>query len=433
MLKQMLYKRDIVNTLFVASFPIYGIGIYVSASFSPSIGYTISIIPHIGILLFYLVDLAYQKEIRVVVNWLYLLMTVFLFLYAFSLFVSLYKSLPEINMGLVLTKSLLIIIPFQSFVVVRLYNADETLLSNLTFITLSILLLFNLAGYYGLGLSNEVHSIEGRINFPFLDGIYSGACLVAIISLMLVYYMKTVHGDFFKLNGAIVFLIVNLLLQFFINSRLTIMVFLLVFCLLLFNVVAKTKMIYWIAIFTLPILLGTGRFIYEVLTLPLFKSIMQRVDVWDVTTFNGRAFLWKDGIDWLLYDRQGLMFGHGYRGHYFFYLISDVAELWNEEQLHHLHMHSSSLEMLVSQGLVTYLIFLILLYNVFIHFMREYHAHRSEAVFLSVVVFLMFIVQVDTFVYMDSLGALIFAWLVSSIAIQRPGVHTPDRRVSSER
>lgn len=413
-----VYKRDIVNFLFTISFPLYGIGVYISASESPSMGYIVSITPHILILLFYGADLVSRRQFQIRVNRWYMLMCLFLISCIVSLFVALHKHLPETSTSLALAKALLVVIPFQAFVAVHLYNKEEGALARLTFISLSLLLVINMLGYFVLGLRNEIHSIEGRINFPFIDGVYSGSCLLVIISLLLLYYFRVVRKDPVKLTGWAVYFFVNLLLLFLINSRLTILLFLVVSMLLMLNVIGKTRSLYWISIFTIPILLSTSLAIYKILTLPVFASLLKRVDVIDVTTFNGRAFLWKDSMDWLLYDRQGLILGNGYRGHYFFYLVSDVARLWNEKELYHLHLHSTSLEVLVCQGLLSYLFFLVLLYKVFTHYRHAFRNKTVHAAYFAVVVFLLFVMQVDTFLYMESSGFVIFAWLVSTVSVR---------------
>jgi hypothetical protein len=146
------------------------------------------------------------------------------------------------------------------------------------------------------------------------------------------------------------------------------------------------------------------------------------VDVEDVTTFNGRAFLWNDAMEWLLHDQQGLIWGNGYKGHYFLGLISDVAKLWNEKDVHHMHLHSTSMEILVSQGLIFFMVFAILLYHVYRYYRSKHQMEQEEGAFLPVVVFLLFILQVDTFLYLDNLGFVIFSLLVAKIAINEKKV-----------
>ncbi|HEX8038191.1 MAG TPA: O-antigen ligase family protein [Chryseosolibacter sp.] len=416
----MIEKKDIVNALFVAGFPLYGIGSYVSASMSPSIGYLLSVSPFLVILLFYVVDLLYRPSFSIKVNGWYLVMVVFLVSTAGSLFVALGRHLPETNALLTVTRSILVFIPFQAFVAVQLYNDQHSHLPRLTFISLSLLLLINLIGHFIFGLTNELHTIEGRLSFPFLDGFYSGSCLLAVLSVMLLYFFRQVRQNPLVLAGWAGYLFLNMVLLFYINSRLTTLIFLLVMALLVTNSIGTFRSIFWVSLFTVPILLSTGLLLYRILSLPVFASIFQRVDLIDVTTFNGRAFLWKDALDWLLYDQRGILFGNGFRGHYFLNLVSDVAELWNVKESHHLHLHSTSLEILVSQGLFGYGIFMTLFFHLFSRYRKHFETKTKQAVFFPVAVFLLIIFQVDTFLYMESLGALIFSWLLSFVVMRPP-------------
>lgn len=412
-----MYKRDIINALFILSFSVFGLGNYVSAVSSPTAGYVLSVSFHFLIILFYVIDLIYKGEFQFRLNSTYGWMTLYLISSAASLFIAAAKGLPDPTFIMMFGKTVLIFLPFQAFIIVSLYNEKKKdFLVRLSLISLSLLLFFNLLGFFGLGLTNGVHSIEGRLNFPFLDGFYSGACLLAIINFLLLYYLKKnwqypirviLLGGYFTLNMAMLILI---------NSRLTILVFLLVIGIYAIRLI-RARGLFWISQFTLPILLSSGFLIYELLQLPGLSSILQRVDVEDVTTFNGRAFLWRDAMDWLLYDQRGLLLGNGYKGHYFLDLIADVAKMWNEKETHHMHLHSSSLEILVSQGLLFYILFCVLLYQTFSYFRKKSLKQHPEGAFLPVVVFLLFVLQVDTFVYMDSLGFVIFSLLLSRAVI----------------
>lgn len=412
-----MYKREIINFLFIVSFPVYGIGNYISAIISPSLGYLISISFHLAIILFYCIDLLYKRDLKFRLNGYYFLMVLFILSSVASLFIALNNGLPEATLILTTSKSLLLIVPFQAFVIVVLYNEMKDSLLRLTLLSLSLLLFVNLIGYFGLGLSNGLHSIEGRLNFPFLDGFYSGAGLLAVINLMLLYYLKKTWKNPLRFSALSIYFLMNLAMFFLINSRLAILIFVFIIGLTLFRLI-RMKGLYLVSMLTIPILLGSGVLIYKVLQLPVLSTVLQRVDMEDVVTFNGRAFLWRDAMDWMLIDQQGLLLGNGYKGHYFLGLISDVAKLWNEKNVHHMHLHSTSLEILVCQGLFIFLVFAFLLYQVYRYYKREHAGGKEEGAFLPVVVFLLFILQIDTFLYLDSLGFVIFSVLVARIAIK---------------
>lgn len=423
-----MYKRGIVNFLFLISFPVYGMGIYISALKSPSLGYIISITPHLLILSFYFIDLLYRGEFESRLNATFYWMIFFLTSSVASLFIALGKGLPESTLPLTLTKSMLLVVPFFSFLIVVLYNEKKEDLTRLTLISLSALLAINLVGYFALGLSNETHSIEGRLSFPFLDGFYSGASLLVIINLLLLYHLKRFGDNPFRFVALGVYFLFNLALIFQINSRLTILVFLLVLGMAFFRIL-RLKGVYLISLFTVPILLTSGLLLYQLLQIPALSSLVQRVDVRDVTTFNGRAFLWRDAMDWLLYDQRGLFFGNGHKGHYFLNLISDVAKLWNEKNPHHMHLHSTSLELLVSQGIVSFGIFAFIFYQIYSHFKILHRSKSRDGSFLPVVIFLLFVMQVDTFLYIDALGFVIFSLLVAQTAIQMKSETTQPMRI----
>ena len=416
----MLYKRDIVNFLFVISFPLYGFGNFVSAVKSPTAGFMVCISAHLLIILFYGIDILYKKEFQVRVNRYYLLAWLYLITCIVSLFRALNNHLPEDTLTITLAKCVLLIAPLNAFIIVALYNSDqEDRLPKLTFISLSLLLLINLMGFYGLKLSNEIHSIEGRVNFPFLDGFYSGACVLAILNLMLIYYMSKCWKDPVRLSLLAAYFIFNLTLLFMINSRISILIFLFVAFLLSFRLIEKTRGLFVGSLFTVPVLLNSGLILYQILTLPFFISILQRVDIEDVTTFNGRAFIWRNAMNWLTDDQRGILLGNGFKGHYFLDLISDVAKLWNSDakDYHHMHLHSSSFEILVCQGIVGFVIFMILFYQLHTYYKKKYKEGAEQGIFLAVGVFLLFIMQVDSFVYLESSGSVIFALLLSNALI----------------
>jgi hypothetical protein len=413
-------KRSIINGLFILSFPVYGIGTYISASVSPSAGYIVSMALHVLILVFYLIDLIYRREIRFRLNWWYVAMLAYIATTAGSLFIAYFKGLPESNLGMITVRSFLLLLPFHSFIAFTLYNDQHT--EEIPFIlikALSALLFINLFGYFAMGLANAQHSIEGRLNMPFLDGFYSGASILAVLNLLIAYRIRSNRDQPIESMLLSFYFVFNMGLLYMINSRLAMMIFLVIFVMFVVRILAMRGM-YLMSLFFIPILLSSAYLLYQLVLLPGMSDIMQRVDVEDVTTFNGRAFLWKDGLEWLTGTHEGLILGNGYKGHYFLDMITDVAELWNTDEVFHLHMHSSSLEILICQGLISYTIFCILWYKVYSFFRKKHKLKNLEGSFLGPVLYLLFILQVDTFVYMDGLGFVLFSLLVARISISEP-------------
>lgn len=417
----MLDKRDIINFLFLVSFPVYGIGAYVSASVSPTLGYYISMSVHCVMILFYLIDLMYKKQFEVKVNTFYLVMLLYLISCSASLLVSLSRQTLHPNPVLMYSKMALLILPFHAFIVTFLYNDKrQDKIVNLTFNSLSLLLIINLVGFFGLGLKNGIHSIEGRVNFPFLDGLYSGACLLAVLNLMILYFMQRSLDNPLKFTYLLAYFSGNLVLLFFINSRLTILVFLVVFLLFLFNFSKGFKGVFLISLLTLPILLNVGLLLYRILSLPVFVFIMQRVNLIDVTTFNGRALAWQRAIDWLIYDQRGLLFGNGNNGQYFLHLMPDIAKMWGVPE-QYTHLHSTILMIVIDQGLVGYTLLIVLFYKMFTYYKRKFQTGNREGVFFSVVIFVLIVMQIDIFVFQENLGAVLFSFLMAKAALKDPG------------
>jgi O-antigen ligase len=94
-----------------------------------------------------------------------------------------------------------------------------------------------------------------------------------------------------------------------------------------------------------------------------------------------------------------------------------------------MHFHSSSLEIAVNQGLFGYLIFAFLLYKLFAYYRAKYVLREPDGDFLPAIVFLLFLLQIDTFVYMAGLGFIIFALLLARVCVPQPVAKRVDSRV----
>lgn len=415
----MIYKRDIVNFLFVTSFPVFGVGKYVSGAISPSLGLIVSIVPYFLILLFYGVDLLYKREFRIRLNRNYWLMLAFLLSTVISVFVSFRKSLPNLDLQFTILRSVVLLIPFHAFVVVMLYNRGKENLFRLTMGGLNLLLLINVFGFYGLGLSNEVHAIEGRINFPFLEALYSGAGLVVIISLMLIYRLSATWNYPLTFSALLAYLLINVFFLFYINSRLVMIIFIVVMLIYFFKLGKRFVYLFLFSFLTLPLLLNMGKLIYQVLSLPLFVSLLQRVDMFDIMTFNGRSLLWENAFNWMFFDQRGLIFGNGFQGHYFLGIEYDVAKLFGVRDLDNLHLHSTALEVIVNQGILGFILLLIVFFKACVYYKRSYDQRAPNGAFYHVLLFMLLLLHVDMLQYMDNLGSIVFSLLVANIVIKQ--------------
>src|SRR5438552_736944 len=100
-------KSKIVNFLFVMGFPVYGFGTYISAVNSPSLGYLISVSPHMLIILFYCIDLCYKRKFDVRINFNVFLMALFMLSTVIALFSALNQGLPEVTFTIMFNKALI--------------------------------------------------------------------------------------------------------------------------------------------------------------------------------------------------------------------------------------------------------------------------------------------------------------------------------------
>lgn len=415
-----MYKKDIINFLFLISFPIYGIGNYVSSSISPSIGYLISASSYLLITLFYFLDILYGGRFTGKIDRLYYVALLFILSGIASFFVSMFKGLPDITISSIIGRSILIFLPLHAFVVVYLYNVKsrEDLLPRLLFISLTALFIVNLLGY-AAGMTNQGHSLEGRVNLPFFGGLYTAASVLVMMNLMLIWKMRNVWWtNPVRMFGYSVYFAINCLVIFQINSRLTMMIFVGVL-LLIFMRGIRSNLVYWSSLFMIPLLLNLSILVYQILTLPVFESVMQRVDYENVTSFSGRAYLWEIGLAWLVEDQRGLLFGNGYQGQYFLGNLREIAALWNPDTPDRMHFHSSSLEVVVNQGLFGLVLFMVIAYKVFKRYKEKFIKDRPDGVFFFVVVYLLYDLQVSTFVYLDGMGSVFLAFLTAGIIVQK--------------
>lgn len=412
----MLDKREVINALYIISFSMYGIGLYVFANQSEPIGFVVSASVYLLIIIFYAIDIAYKRVFNWKLNRLGAIMLLYIISAVSALWVSLSKDVIHANPSVVYCKSALIILPFMAFVVVVLYNelqAEKLIL--LTFYSLGLLLLVNVVGYFMLGLENGVPDLSGRISFPFLDSADSGAGLVAIINLILLQLMQRAAQSPIKLIGILTYFIVNLILLFLIDAWIINVAFLVAVLLYTLNILKRMRLLFILSFFTIPLLLQAGWLIYRILSLPFFVFMAQRTKLVEFSYFNGRDWAWQRSIDWLIYDRQGILFGNGFNGHFFLHRIPDISRIWGIQEAA-AHIHSTFLMVLVDQGIVGYTLLMLLFYGVLVFFEKKYQLRSFEGIFFLLVVFLLIVMQVDNFVLHGALGGVIFSFMIAVAA-----------------
>jgi O-antigen ligase len=144
---------------------------------------------------------------------------------------------------------------------------------------------------------------------------------------------------------------------------------------------------------------------------------MQRVDLKDVTTFNGRSYAWTSALDWLLNDQTNVVFGNGHNGHYFLHLMTTIAKLWGVRESD-THLHSTSLSILVDQGIVGAALLTLVSWFTYKYFQKRLSEGKEEGILFSAMVFILIVMQVDMFVYRDCTGAVILAALAAIACVK---------------
>ncbi|MBP8822102.1 MAG: O-antigen ligase family protein [Flavobacteriales bacterium] len=352
--------------------------------------------PFLLILGVYLVDMLYQQAPRPAFNGRILWVLGALSSISFSVVLGLYYRSPMINAA---NGTLLIALfwsPFLSSVVVQVYNRHNKDF-NMAELVLWSFLAYVLVNVLGMaaGMRNHLHYFPGRASPPFAMGIYDAAHLFAIINLMLLFHLRHFRANprrWWMLAGLY---LLNMAFILSINSRLSFMIFIVLSALFITQAMRAVRGLFTLSLFTMPLMMSFALLIYKILSLPVFVAILERVDKEDVTTFNGRTYIWTAAADWLMDDRRGLLFGNGYNGQYHLRLLERVARLWGESGSFNLHMHSAFLEMLVDQGVVG----IVLMYGVYWAGFRYYRKHYMEetsmAPLFAAFVYLMFVWQID--------------------------------------
>lgn len=409
----MIHKGRLFSALFMAGFPVFGYGSYYGLKNGLSKGLMLSMAPFVLIVLLHLIDTVYRRGLQRMLAPFFWLCMIYLALQWNSQVVALRNGIPGTQLGNVLLSCLLMTAPFLAAVIVIVQNRRDPGFDfgKVLFIGLGALIAINLLGY-AAGVRSYGFGFEGRANFPFIRGIYTGAHLISVWALMLLVRMRGALARPVATALAGAALLVCLYFMVRINSRLSFMVFVALFALFATRAIRIARGIYLISLFTLPLLLSFSMLVYNVLSLPFFASILERVDKEDVTSFNGRRYIWEAVGDWAWNDRTGLLFGNGYKGHYKLRLYEEVARLWGEPHSYNIHSHSTFAEAIVSLGIVGVVLLYILFWKGFSHYRRHYLAGTSQAPLFAGMCYLLFIWQIDIFCYGTDLGhAILFAML----------------------
>jgi O-antigen ligase len=418
-------KAKLVNTLFLLGFPCYGLGAYMMflPSFTWSSGLFFTTVPFVAIIVFFLLDLMYRGGFTPKVNGVFWICTAAITSMVASLLVGLHYHSPVLKPINAAVMFIQFSVPFFASVIVQIYNLRRDDFDWAAMILKGLLLLeaVNLVGLAG-GLHNKMHSFEGRASFPFVLGLYEAAHMLAFVNLMLLFYFRDLQRKPIRFMGTLLLFLLNMAIIMSVNSRLSFMIFFLLTALFLTKAIKAAKGIYTISLFTMPLMMSFALLIYEIMSLPFFVAILSRVNKKDVTTFNGRTYIWESAYDWAMTDRRGIIFGNGYNGQYRLRLLEHVAKLWNEPDSYNLHMHSAFLELFVNQGIVG----LLLMYMVYWHGFKGYRAQYAKRTALAPLFagfcYLMFDWQIDISGYSYYIGFLLLMMMMAPLVIKSEAV-----------
>lgn len=418
----MVRKSQLVNALFVLGFPVFGIGSYIGLKSGISKGMLLSMAPFLAILVFHLVELIYRRGRERALTGTWWLCMAYMASLSVSMYVGMRNGVPGVQTGNALLSTLLFIAPFNAAVVVLHHNRHDPgfRFSELLFIGIGLLLAINVLGY-AAGIRSVGHSFEGRANFPFIRGIYTGAHVLAVWALMLLFKLRAPgqRPVAYALAGAALLLCLFFMVK--INSRLSFLIFLLLFVLFATRLMKLIRGLYLTSLFTMPLLLSSSLLLYQVLSQPFFTAVLQRVSKEDVTTFNGRSYIWLAIGDWFWNDRTGILFGNGYKGHYTLGLLDFVAVLWDEPRAYNLHTHATITEVAVAQGIVGVALLYVIFWRGFRFYRGEYVSGGAYAPVFAGFAYLLFIWQLDIFCYGVEIGhAILFCMMAPLCYRARP-------------
>ncbi len=421
----MISKRKLVNTLFMLAFAVYGIGSYLM--FVPGHSWSTGLFFATGgfaaILVFYLIDLVYRNGIAPVVNGTFWVCLLALLSFAVSVIMGLHYHSPVLKPSNATAIIAMALLPFPAAVVVNIYNRhhDGFDFAELLLKSLLILVAANLLGV-GAGLHNGLHSFSDRTSFPFVLGIYESAHLLSFINLILLFYLRDFSTKPARFLGILAFFMVNMVVIMSVNSRLSFMIFFFIAVMFVTKAIKAARWIYTVSLFTMPLMMSFALLIYQILSLPFFVAILSRVNKKDVTTFNGRTYIWESAWDWVLHDRRGLLAGNGYNGQYRVRLLEGVAKLWEEPNSYNLHMHSAFLEILVNQGVIGILLMYGVYWIGYKRYRTEYRDDTAMAPLFAGFTYLLFVWQIDITGYSYYLGYILLFMLMAPLCLKKEAI-----------
>ncbi len=415
----MISKRTIINYLFYSTLIFFGIGQYISSNFFMPVGEIVSVLPFLLLSLFYVLDSLYKKHVSIKINYKFYFFMAFLASCSYSYYVAVQMGVPGVDMLRVFTASLTAIMPFLGYLVWNFYNEkyDDFNPQNEALIAFNIYFLVNLVGV-GLGIKTLAHGFDDRITFPFSSGIYDGGNVLALMSILIFPNLVKLKGSFSSKAKHYAYFVGIVMLLMIINSRLTTLNLLLVMGLFVTRLAFMYIPIFAASWFTLPFLLNSGKLVYAVLSLPFLAFLFKRVDIYDVTTYNSRTFIWEPGLEWVLKMKEGIWTGVGFKGPATLKLYKDLTDKWMVD-VYVLHSHSSLLDITISQGILGITLLAICFFFALQYYKKSFTYNRPDKGFFAVVYYTLFLMQFDGFINPGGIGFAIFSLCMSRVVLKR--------------
>jgi len=415
----MISKRTIINYLFYVSLIFFGIGQYISSNFFMPVGEVVSVLPLLLILLFYILDSLYKKQISITINYKFYFFAAFLLSACYSYYVGMKWAVPGVDMLRVFTASLTVVMPFVGFLIWNIYNEkyDDFDPHNEALTAFNIYFIINLLGV-GAGVKTLAHGFDDRITFPFSSGIYDGGNVLALMSILIFPNLIKLKGPFIRRAKHYAYFVAIVALLMIINSRLTTLNLLLIMGLFATRLAFMYIPIFIGSWFTLPTLLNSSKIVYAILSLPFLAVLFKRVDVYDVTTYNSRTFIWEPGLEWILKMKEGIWTGMGFKGPSTLKLYKDLTDKWMVD-VYVLHSHSSLLDITISQGILGISLLAISIFFALQYYRRSFSKNRNDKGFYAIVLYGLFLMQFDGFLNPGGVGFAILSLCMSRVVIKR--------------
>ncbi len=419
----MISKRTIINYLFYISLIFFGIGQYISSNFFMPVGEVISVLPLLLILLFFTLDSLYKKRVSVAINYKFYFFAAFLLSACYSYYVGIKWGVPGVDMLRVFTASLTVVMPFVGFLIWNIYNEQyEDFDPHSEVLTaFNIYFVINLLGV-GAGIKTLAHGFDDRITFPFSSGIYDGGNMLALMSILIFPNLIKLKGPLIGRAKQYAYFVVIVVLLMVINSRLTALNLLLIMGLFATRLAFMYIPIFIGSWFTLPVLLNSSKIVYAILSLPFLAVLFKRVDVYDVTTYNSRTFIWEPGLEWIMKMKQGIWTGMGYKGPATLELYKDLTDKWMVD-VYVLHSHSSLLDITISQGILGISLLAISILFALQYYRKSFSINRSDKGLYAIVLYGLFLMQFDGFLNPGGVGFAILSLCISRVVIKRRKIH----------